>query len=280
MLVRQVEGSWQFTSAIAAAILAIASVNVLAAPVPQLAGEGTISYPLLLGVNTADDLIGAAANSLLSGTDNAVGYGTENAEDKLAGNVATVKAAIPAAKRQLASEGAAADSLLSGTDNAVGYGVENAEDKIAGDVATTKAALPAVAAKRQLDNISNGAQAISSAAGTGDSTKDQTDALDSIDGTLTSGAANLGADTATAEVATAEAAGNAVPKSRRQLDKISNGAQAISNAAGTGAATTDQTDALDSIDGTLTSGAANLGADTANVEVATAEAAGNAVPKL
>jgi len=44
-----------FNAVIASAILAFAT-GALAAPVPQLAGEG------------------AAANSILSGTDNAVGY--------------------------------------------------------------------------------------------------------------------------------------------------------------------------------------------------------------
>jgi hypothetical protein len=47
-----------FNAKVASAILLFTS-GVLAAPVPQLAGEG------------------AAANSILSGTDNAVGYGVE-----------------------------------------------------------------------------------------------------------------------------------------------------------------------------------------------------------
>jgi len=51
--------------------------TALAAPTPklasrQLAGEG------------------AAANSILSDTDNAIGYGTEDAEDNLANNIATI----------------------------------------------------------------------------------------------------------------------------------------------------------------------------------------------
>jgi hypothetical protein len=55
-------------------VLTLLSISyVLAAPLPQLAGEG------------------AAANSILSDTDNGVGYGIENAEDNIAGNVATVK---------------------------------------------------------------------------------------------------------------------------------------------------------------------------------------------
>lgn len=48
---------------ICAAIIACLAANVLAVPVPQLAGEG------------------AACDSVLSSTDNGVGYGVENAED-------------------------------------------------------------------------------------------------------------------------------------------------------------------------------------------------------
>lgn len=50
---------------IAKSLLLLAALQVftsIAAPVPQLAGEG------------------AACNSILSSTDNGVGYGTENAE--------------------------------------------------------------------------------------------------------------------------------------------------------------------------------------------------------
>ena len=49
-----------------------------------------------------------------------VGYGVENAEDNLAGNVATVKAAVPATRavrRQLHGEGVAADALFTDTDS-------------------------------------------------------------------------------------------------------------------------------------------------------------------
>ena len=53
----------RFAISVAAAILAFTFSGVLAAPLPQLAGEG------------------AACNSVLSSTDNGVGYGVENAED-------------------------------------------------------------------------------------------------------------------------------------------------------------------------------------------------------
>jgi len=114
---------------------------------------------------------------------------------------------------QLAGEGAAANSIFSGTDNAVGYGTEDAEDNVAGTVSSLKggAAAPAVP-KRQLDKIAKGAQSVSNAAGTGASTQSTTDALVNIDGTLTGGAANAGAQVGNTEVTTLEGAGSAVPK--------------------------------------------------------------------
>ncbi|OQO03987.1 hypothetical protein B0A48_10630 [Cryoendolithus antarcticus] len=240
---------------------------------------------------------GAAANSVLSGTDNAVGYGTEDAEDNLAGNVATVKAAVPAAKRQLdkVAAGAQAVSDAAGTgsstsaattaaesdDGSLTSGAANAGQTVADiEVATAEGAGKSVPkSRRQLDKISNGAQAIGDAAGVGSTTAPATSAGDSIDGTLTSGAANAGAQVADTEVSTAESVGKSVPKSRRQLDKISNGAQAIGNAAGVGSTTAPATSAGDSIDGTLTSGAANAGAQVADTEVSTAESVGKSVPR-
>ncbi|KAK5703035.1 hypothetical protein LTR97_003981 [Elasticomyces elasticus] len=262
------------TSAIAAVILAFASVQVFAAPLPQLAGEG------------------AAANSILSGTDNAIGFGIKNAEDKLAGNVATVKGLIPTTKRQLAGEGAAANSILSGTDNAVGYGIEDAEDNIAADITSLKGGStsgtaggaaappppPPPHTRRQLDKISNGAQAISNAAGTSSSTSAITNELDSLDGSLTGGAADAGAKVADLEVSTLEGVGNAVPR-RRQADKICNGAGAISGAAGTNALTSGAISTCDNLDGSLTGGAADLGAKVADAEVSTLEGIGSSVPK-
>ncbi|KAK0933799.1 hypothetical protein LTR29_014602 [Friedmanniomyces endolithicus] len=249
----------QFTTAIAAAILAFASVQVIAAPVPQLAGEG------------------AAANSILSSTDNGIGFGTENAENNLAGNVASVKAGQIPSKRQLAGEGAAANSILSSTDNGIGYGTENAEVNLAGDVTAIKAGqIP----KRQLDKVANGAQTLSNAAGTGASTSSLTGAAVSIDGSSTSGAANLGADAGALEQSTLEAAGSGVPKVRRQADKICKGAQVLSTAAGTGALTNNPVNSCVGIDGVTTSGAANTGAAVGATEQGTLEDAGSAVPKL
>lgn len=308
-----------FTRAIAAAILAFTATGVLAVPVPQLAGEGAAANSILsgtdnavgFGVENAEDNIagnikqvkgsapatpakrqlageGAAANSILSGTDNAVGFGVENAEDNIAGNISQVKGSVPA-KRQLAGEGAAADSILTDTDNGVGYGTENAEDNIADTISklTGNSAggsggnppPPPPPHKRQLDKIAKGAQAIGDAAGVGAETQPATDAAVSADGTLTSGAANAGAQVGSTEETTLENVGSSVPKSKRQLDKIAKGAQAIGDAAGVGAETQPATDAAVSADGTLTSGAANAGAQVGSTEETTLENAGSSVPK-
>ena len=68
------------------------------------------------------------------------------------------------------------------------------------------------------------------------------------------------------------------PATRRQLDKISNGAQTVSNAVGAGGETSSTTEDLDDVDGTLTEGAANIGNDVGSTEEATLEEAGNGVP--
>jgi hypothetical protein len=259
-------------------VLTLLSISyVLAAPLPQLAGEG------------------AAANSILSDTDNGVGYGIENAEDNIAGNVATVNGVVLAVRRQLAGEGAATDSILTDTDNGFGYGTEDAENNIAGNIATMtgstsgSGAAPAPApappkkgpkSRRQLDKIANGAGAIGNAAGVGAATDPVVAAADSADGTSTSAAANAGAEVGSTEEQTLEKVGSSVPKSRRQLDKIANGAGAISTAAGVGAATDPVVAAADSVDGTSTSAAVNAGAEVGSTEEQTLEKAGSSVPKL
>jgi hypothetical protein len=268
-----------FTPAIASAILFF-STGILAAPIPQLAGEG------------------AAANSILSSTDNGVGFGVKNAEDNAANLITSAKGSVPAVPkvaRQLAGEGAAANSILSSTDNGVGFGVENAEDNTANLITSVKGGSttggsttggsppppppPGPKFRRQADKIANGAKAIGNAAGVGVVTEPVGNAGDSLDGTLTSGAANAGASIGNTEETTLENAGSAVPKFRRQLDKIANGAGAIGNAAGVGAVTNPIQAAGDSIDGTLTSGAANAGASIGNTEETTLESAGSTVPK-
>jgi hypothetical protein len=72
--------------------------------------------------------------------------------------------------------------------------------------------------------------------------------------------------------------GSAVPKARRQLDKISNGFGAIGQAAGVGAVTNPIQAAGDSIDGSTTAAGANAGAAIGSTEESTLEAVGSAVP--
>jgi hypothetical protein len=317
----------QFTPAIASAIL-LFSTSILALPIAQLAGEGAAANSILsstdngvgFGVENAEDntanLItsvkggvpavpkfarqlageGAAANSILSSTDNGVGFGVENAEDNTANLITSVKGGVPAVPkiaRQLAGEGAAANSILSSTDNGVGFGVENAEDNTAnlitsvkggsttgGSTTTPPPPPPGPKSRRQADKIANGAKAIGNAAGVSVVTDPVGNAGDSLDGTLTSGAADAGASIGKTEETTLENVGSAVPKSRRQADKIANGAKAIGNAAGVGVVTDPVGNAGDSLDGTLTSGAANAGASIGNTEETTLENVGSAVPKF
>lgn len=338
----------QFTPAIASAILLFCSAT-LAAPVPQLAGEGAAANSILsstdngvgYGIENAEDntaaLItktkggapavpatkfrrqlageGAAADSILTDTDNGVGYGVENAEDNTANLITSVKGGSTTTgsgsgssnppppppphkfRRQLAGEGAAADSILTDTDNGVGYGVENAEDNTANLITSVKGGSTTTGSgsgsgsnppppppphkfRRQGDKISNGLKAIGNAAGVGAVTDPVGNAGDSADGTLTSGAANAGASIGSTEETTLENAGSAVPKFRRQGDKISNGLKAIGSAAGVGAVTTPVGDEGDSLDGTLTSDAANAGAQIGGTEETTLENIGSAVPKM
>lgn len=113
--------------------------------------------------------------------------------------ITSLKGGAPAlARRQLAGEGAAANSILSSTDNGIGYGIENAEDNTADLITSVKGgtAAPAVPklGRRQGDKISNGLKAIGNAAGVSTVTDPVGNAGDSIDGSLTSGATNIGAD--------------------------------------------------------------------------------------
>jgi hypothetical protein len=147
--------------------------------------------------------------------------------------LATSVAAIPVP--QLAGEGAAANSILSETDNAIGYGIEDAEDNIAANIVTLKGALGGATGgatgaaggaaapppppgrgrgphRRQLDKISNGFQGISNAAGTGSATSALTNALNGLDGSLTGGAADAGAKIGSLEVDTLRKIGSSVPK--------------------------------------------------------------------
>jgi len=275
-----------FNAVIASAILAFAT-GALAAPVPQLAGEG------------------AAANSILSGTDNAVGYSIEDALDNTANLITKTKGGVPAtpavpagskARRQLAGEGAAADSILTDTDNGVGYGIEDALDNTANLITSLKGGStgstatggsgsppppppPGPKFRRQGDKISNGLGAVGNALGVGAVTNPIQSAGDNADGSLTSAAANAGASIGSAEESTLEGIGSAVPKFRRQGDKISNGLGAVGNALGVGAVTNPIQAAGDNADGALTSAAANAGASIGSAEESTLEGIGSAIPK-
>lgn len=181
----------RFTTSITAAILAFTATGVLAAPLPQLAGEG------------------AACNSVLSQTDNGVGYGVENAEDNIASTVSSTSGGAKLRVRQLAGEGAACDSVLTQTNNGIGHGIENAEENTAKTISSvTKTGK----AKRQLDKIANGAGAIGDAAGLHTATDPVVQVADNLDGSLTSGAADAGASIANTEDQTLENAGSQVPR--------------------------------------------------------------------
>lgn len=222
------------------------------------------------------------------------------------------------ARRQLAGEGAAADSILTDTDNGtlpkcsltcflgrctdlnlvlpgVGYGIEDALDNTANLITSIKGGStgsttgssgtppppppPGPKFRRQGDKISNGIGAVGNALGVGAVTNPVQAAGDNADGALTSAAANAGASIGSAEESTLEGIGSAVPKFRRQGDKISNGIGAVGNALGLGAVTNPIQAAGDNADGALTSAAANAGASIGSAEESTLEGIGSAVPK-
>lgn len=252
------------TPALVAVILAYTSSTVLAAPLPQLAGEG------------------AACNSIFSSTDNGIGYGIENAENNIASNLK----GKTVGRRQLAGEGALCDSIFSSTDNGIGYGIENAENNIASTISGTTGGAgkggappppPPHRARRQLDKVAAGFQNVAAAAGLGDAASSTTTELESLDGTLTSDAANAGQQIGDAEAGTLEGIGSSILK-KRQLDKIAAGMQNIGSAAGVGDLTSPATTGLEGIDGTLTGAAADTGAEIGDMEAGTLEAIGNSVP--
>ncbi|KAF2206557.1 hypothetical protein CERZMDRAFT_103223 [Cercospora zeae-maydis SCOH1-5] len=286
-----------FTTSLAACVLVS---FVLAAPIPQLAGEG------------------AACNSVFSSTDNGVGYGTENALDKLAGTISGAKGSRR--RRQLAGEGAACNSLFSSTDNGVGFGVENFEDGLAGDDNQASGGSSGGAPpppppppgpgphRRQLDKIAKGVQTLSSAIGTGPATSSTTGALADLDGEATGAAANVGAELGGSEEQTLEEVGSTLGKAggsllsgagntgssspslpslvphlpalpavpaRRQLDKIAKGAQTLAASKGLGSVTEAATNEAVDLDGELTGDAANAGQQVGSTEESTLEQVGN-----
>jgi hypothetical protein len=262
-----------FASVIASAIL-LFSTTVLAAPIPQLAGEG------------------AALNSIFVGTDNGVGYAVEAAEDNTANLITSIKGGStgttapagpggppppPPHRRQLAGEGAALNSIFVGTDNGVGFAVEAAEDNTADNIRKVTASLPKI--PRQADKIANGLKNIGNAAGVSAATNPVGDLGDSLDGTLTGGVADAGAKIGSTEESTLISIGKAIPKTRRQADKIANGLKNIGNAAGVSAVTNPVGDLGDSLDGTLTGGVADAGAKIGSTEESTLISIGKAIPK-
>jgi len=179
----------------------------------------------------------------------------------------------------------------------VGYGIEDALDNTANLITSVKGGStgstatggssgtppspppPGPKFRRQGDKISNGVGAVGNALGVGAVTNPVQAAGDNADGALTSAAANAGASIGSAEESTLEGIGSAVPKFRRQGDKISNGVGAVGNALGLGAVTNPIQAAGDNADGALTSAAANAGASIGSAEESTSEGIGSAVPK-
>jgi hypothetical protein len=141
----------------------------------------------------------------------------------------TLTTALPTP--QLAGEGQAADSIFSSTDNGVGFGIEGAEENLANNIASIKGGSgtatggstggstgganpppPPPPHRRQLDKIAKGMQTVGNAAGVGDSTEGTTNMLVDVDGELTSGAANLGAEIGNTEESTLISLGKSVPR--------------------------------------------------------------------
>lgn len=198
-------------------------------------------------------------------------------------------------RRQLAGEGSACDSIVSDTDNAVGYGIENAEDNTAALISGSSSSSTTTTggsgaapppppskkdpkARRQLDKIANGASNILDAAHLNQVGGVVKTVGDNVDGELTSGVANLGAQVGSFEEQTLEGVGKAIPR-KRQLDKIANGAANILNAAHLNEeANIVKTDG-DNIDGQLTGDAADVGAQVGGLEESTLEGIGSSVGK-
>jgi hypothetical protein len=102
---------------------------------------------------------------------------------------------------------------------------------------------------------------------------------DNADGELTGAAAQAGAQVGSAEESTLEGIGKAIPKIKRQGDKIANGAANILSAAGQNDLANIEKSNGDTLDGQLTSDAANLGAQVGAYEEKNLENAGKMIPK-
>ncbi|USW54753.1 hypothetical protein Slin15195_G080720 [Septoria linicola] len=238
------------TPAIVVAIIAYCSNVVLAAPIPQIGGEGQ------------------ACGAILSDTDNAVGYGVENALDGLAGGV---RGKGTKTRRQLAGEGNACYDVLSDFDNATGYFTEDFLDTASGNQpaatgtgnngqggtgsgssagsAPPPPPPPPPPHKRQLDKISNGIQAVSKALGTGSSTEAVTTAGDNIDGELIDAGTNVGGTIGD----------GGLRRARRQFNKVADGIQTFAETYGFGSSTEAATDLANTLDGVGTDSVGQAG---------------------
>lgn len=126
---------------------------------------------------------GAACNSVLSSTDNGVGYGVENAEDNTANLIS---------------------GSSSSTTTTTGSGSSNPPPP--------PPAKKGPKVKRQGDKIANGAAAILDAAKLNAVGDPEKTIGDNVDGELTSAAANAGAQVGATEEQTLENAGKMIPK--------------------------------------------------------------------
>ena len=201
----------QFTPVIASVILLFSSA-ILAAPLPQLAGEG------------------AALNSIASSTDNGIGFGVKAAEDNTAGLISKVTASVPKIPRQ-------ADKIANGLKNIgnaagisavtepVGNLGDSADGALTGGVAdagaqignTEEATLISVGqaipkTRRERGKIANGPENIGNAAGISAVTEPVGNLGDSADGALTGGVADAGAKIGSTEESTLISIGQAIPK--------------------------------------------------------------------
>jgi hypothetical protein len=115
--------------------------------------------------------------------------------------------------RQGAGTGNACSSLLSSTDNGVGYGVENAEDNTAA-LLGKPASQPGAGTKltrRQGDKMANGAAAVLNAAGQPALANIVKTNGDTLDGQLTDGQTQIGAELGSDEQNLLEQVGAEVP---------------------------------------------------------------------
>jgi len=215
---------------------------------------------------------GAACNSIFTDTDTATGQGVKNAEDNTANLISGTKGGN--LRRQNAGTGAACNSIFTDTDTATGQGVKNAEDNTANLISGTKGSIP----KRQENKIADGAADILNAAGAKQVAGPVKTIGDSTDGDTTKDLANTGAEVGQLELDTIPTLGSAIPKHRRQENKIADGAADILDAAGEKQIGGVVKTFGDTTDGEETKDLANTGATVGQLELNTIPKVGSAVP--